>query len=97
MLYTCNKADTHILATLLPLLNADDALLLLENGVYAALDTAQGQALFAALPATVARHVLTEDLAARGISDRIQPAFSSVDYAGFVALSLAHAQVVNWN
>ena len=97
MLYTCNKAEACTLAVLLPLLTADDALLLIEDGVYAALDTAHARELLALLPATVARHVLAEDLAARGISDRIQPVFSSVDYAGFVVLSLAHAKVVNWN
>jgi len=89
-LHTFNKAPTP---DRLQLLDPGDAVLLIEDGVYAA---QEGQPQLT-VPAGVSLHVLTPDLAARGISARIRPEFCSVDHAGFVGLSLAHAKVINWN
>jgi len=89
-LHTFNKSPTP---ERLQLLAAGDALLLLEDAVYAA---QQAQPPLQ-VPAGVTLYVLAADLAARGISARIRPDFCSVDHAGFVGLSLAHAKVINWN
>lgn len=97
LLYTCNRSTPAILATLLPLLAGNDSLLLFEDGVYAAVDTPSLRETLAGLPAGIRLHVLGEDLAARGISGIIHPGFSRVDYAAFVALTLEHVRVVNWN
>jgi len=86
-LHTFNKPPTP---ARLQLLAAGDAVLLLEDAVYAA-QTALP------LPAGVALYVLAADLAARGISASIRPNSCFVDYAGFVDLSLAHDKVINWS
>src|SRR3990167_4526974 len=99
-LHTFNKSpdagETRLLACL-RLLAPGDSLLLLEDGVYVALQLQAGMQLSNLIPEGVTLHVLAADLAARGISARIPPAFSSIDYTGFVRLSLAHPRVVNWN
>ena len=77
-------------------LTAADSLLLYEDGVYAALDAENAQ-YFAKLPADIKLYALSEDLEARGITDKIPEAFSRISYRDFVSLSLACSKVVNWN
>lgn len=68
---------------------ADSTLLLLEDGVYAAL-TAR------AIPAR-ALYVLADDLAARGLSSAdLAPGIIALDMKGFVALTVAHSPIVGW-
>lgn len=96
ILHTFNKSPSHspdLLQSCLLALLPGDSLLLIEDGVYAAL----GAIAPPQLPANVRLYLLSEDLAARGISARIPPEFSRVDYQGFVSLCLQHAKVVNWN
>jgi tRNA 2-thiouridine synthesizing protein B len=95
-LHTFNKSPAQgaaMLAQCLLALAPGDSLLFIEDAVYAAL----AGGLPDTLPQDVRLYVLSEDLAARGISARIRPEFSRVDYQGFVALCLQHARVVNWN
>ena len=85
-LYIVNKADA--LADCLPLLAPDDALLLIEDGVYAArngIDT----------PGPC--YALGEDLEARGLVGRIVPGIEVVSYDGFVDLVERHQPVVTWS
>jgi sulfur relay protein TusB/DsrH len=68
---------------------ADAALLLLEDGVYAALAPRP-------IPAR-AIYVLAEDLAARGLAPGdLAPGIAAVDMKGFVALTVAHSPIVSW-
>jgi len=68
---------------------ADATLLLLEDGVYAAL-TAR------AIPAH-AVYALAEDLAARGVSTGdLAPGIAALDMTGFVALTVAHSPLIAW-
>jgi tRNA 2-thiouridine synthesizing protein B len=96
ILNTYNKNDitSTSLAACLATIGASDALLLLEDGVYAALPSA---GLLTRMPEGVRLYVLQEDLAARGISDRICPDFNRIDYREFVALTLQYSKLVNWN
>lgn len=96
ILHTFNKSPSHsptLLQTCLLALAPGDSLLFIEDGVYAALDAR----MRANIPPNVPLFLLSEDLAARGISARIAPEFSRVDYQGFVRLCLQHAKVINWN
>lgn len=69
--------------------SADAALLLLEDGVYAALAPR-------ALPAR-AIYVLAEDLAARGLAPGdLAPGITALDMKGFVALTVAHSPIIAW-
>jgi len=65
----------------------EDAILLLENGVYAAV---AGQAPERRL------HALAVDVRARGIGGRVAEHVEVIDDAGFVALVEAHKPVVTW-
>lgn len=94
-LHTWNKADAKAATckACLAVLAPDDTLLLLEDGVYLALDPVFTQHFMQAGPRLC---LLSADLAARGISARISPVANVIGYREFVALSLQHQQVVNW-
>jgi tRNA 2-thiouridine synthesizing protein B len=98
-LHTYNKSldagEAH-LAGCLRTLASGDSLLLLEDGVYAALSMGEGTELGNIIPDGVALYALAPDLAARGISAKIPAYFSGIDYPDFVRLCLAHPRVVNW-
>jgi sulfur relay protein TusB/DsrH len=68
---------------------ADSALLLLEDGVYAALTPRS-------MPVR-ALYVLAEDLAARGLSGAdLAAGITAIDMKGFVALTVAHSPIAPW-
>ena len=70
-----------------------DAVLLIEDGVYAAIKGGKAADLLTGLDVSV----LGADLAARGIStDKLVEGVSVVDYAGFVDLSIAKDKVQSW-
>lgn len=71
---------------------AGDALLLLGDGVYAAMP---GTRALAGIDPGIEIHALDEDCAARGVA-ALDPRVRSTDYAGFVALAAAHARSVSW-
>ena len=69
---------------------ADSTLLLLEDGVYAALAPRS-------IPAR-ALYVLAEDLATRGLSRAdLAPGITAIDMKGFVALTVAHSPIAAWS
>ena len=74
-------------------LDAGDALLLVADGVYAAVGT---DTVLDALAPGIAVHALQDDCRARGIDMRLHPRAAPVDYAGFVALAATHARSVSW-
>lgn len=84
-LHLVNKAAAlqHCLAVA----GADDAVLLLEDGVYAAV---------AALAPPRPVHVLEPDVTARGLTDRLGEQTTLASDADFVALVEAHYPVVTW-
>ncbi len=99
-LHTYNKsldAGEGRLQACLRMLAPGDSLLLLEDGVYVALQLQEGAQIRDKIPAGVALYALAPDFAARGISGKIPEGFAGIDYAGFVRLCLAHPRVVNWN
>ncbi|MGB0467870.1 MAG: sulfurtransferase complex subunit TusB [Pontibacterium sp.] len=95
-LHTLNRppGDTTCVTRCLDAIADGDALILIEDGVYVALPG--HQALFSALPGNVSLNVLSVDLDARGISDKIQSVFNRVDDAGFVELACLHDKVISW-
>lgn len=75
-------------------LGAGDSLLLIEDGVYAALAGCEAAHLLAGCKV----YALQSDLAARGLEPKQWLAgLEAVDYAGFVELAAGHAQVVSWS
>ena len=96
-LHTLNKHRSDLVQLCISALGPEDSLLLLEDGVYAALTTAGTPLDPETLPAGIKLYALTEDLAARGINDKIPDVFARITYRDFVSLSLICNKVVNWN
>jgi tRNA 2-thiouridine synthesizing protein B len=95
ILHTVNKYSDCISACM-SVADKEDAVLLLEDGVYAALDMDDNRHFWASI-STVSRHyVLEADLAARGISDKMLARFNVVSWQDFVALSAESDKVISW-
>ncbi|MDR3439056.1 sulfurtransferase complex subunit TusB [Telmatospirillum sp.] len=98
-LHTVNKSPfaSRALDGCLSRLSAGAAVLLIEDGVYAALaDTAFADRL-AETGRNHALYVLGPDLAARGLADRsLVAGIEVIDYQGFVSLAARHSLVQAW-
>ena len=97
MLHIVNKSPTErpALATALRVA-AGGALLLIEDGVYAALrDSAVEGQLREAL-GRFAIYALVPDLEARGVADRLLEGIRGIDYGGFVDLVAEHRTCQSW-
>ncbi|KPK71639.1 MAG: sulfur relay protein TusB [Acidithiobacillales bacterium SM23_46] len=98
MLHTVNKTpyERNSFDSCLAHARKGDAVLLIEDGVYAAMKgTAPAKKLEQAAKA-VAIYVLQPDVEARGIAGRIMDGVKLVDYAGFVDLAAEHPTVQAW-
>jgi len=99
ILHTINKSpfERNSLESCLKLANSGDPLLLLEDGIYAAL---KGTSFDAQLKAALDKqsiYVLGPDLNARGFTeDRVIEGVKIVDYAGFVDLAAENDKVQAW-
>lgn len=73
-------------------------MLLIEDGVYAALPSSPTAEALRALVTErdVDLFALEPDLQARGLDDRISDWVKVVDYSGFVQLSTEHKTVQSW-
>ena len=104
LLHTVSKSafDNSALGDCLAVVNTDDAVLLIENGVYGALDNSPGGLAHVEnikqLSAGGTRfYVLQADCEARGIDgSALLSAFKSTDDAGFVALAAEASAIQSW-
>ena len=88
-LHTVNKSpfEKSTFKSCLDHAKSGDAVLLIEDGVYAATKGTAAAARIAARNGDLALYALGADLAARGISDKaVIEGISVVDYGGFVDL-----------
>ena len=95
MLYIINKSpsQSQALKNCVDQAIADDVILLIENAVYAAINSTQSN-LLQLLNDQVVVYALTPDLQARGIGlDQCYGGVEPVDYAGFVMLVTEHQPV----
>jgi len=81
-------------AALRRLLADGDDVLLLQDGVIAALEGSP--ALEALLNAPISLYVLQEDVEARGLSAQISTNVTTVGYTDFVALVVKNPQQMTW-
>lgn len=98
MLHTVNKSpfDHNALETCLKFARQGSALLLIEDGVYAATrDTAVSTRVQEAMK-SVSIYALKPDVEARGIQNRVMDGVRLVDYGGFVDLVVEHNAVQSW-
>ena len=72
----------------------DDRILLLGNGVYAAMASSPTAGLLSESPATF--FALAQDVAAAGLAGKIADGIDVVDFDGFVALTETCERQLNW-
>lgn len=95
LLHTLSRSPAHAaLRDCLAVLGPDDALLLLGDGVYAALAGSEAATLLAASGASL--FVLDVDAALAGVQERLLPEANLVDDDGFVALTERHSRQLAW-
>ena len=98
MLHTVNKSpfEHKALETCLKFARQGSAVLLIEDGVYAAArDTAVAQQMQDALK-SVSIYALKPDVEARGMQSRVLDGVKMVDYSGFVDLAAEYPTVQSW-
>ena len=98
MLHTVNKSpfDDRTLETCLRFAREGSAILLIEDGVYAAATgTAVSTQVKDALK-SVSIYALKADVEARGMQNRVMDGVRLVDYGGFVDLVAEHNAVQSW-
>ena len=98
MLHTVNKSpfDHNAFETCLKFARPGSAVLLIEDGVYAAArDTAVSEEVQEALK-SVSIYALKPDVEARGMQNRVMNGVRLVDYGGFVDLVVEHNAVQSW-
>ena len=98
MLHTVNKSpfDHKALEACLKFARRGSAVLLIEDGVYAAASgTAVSKRVEEALK-SVAIYALRPDIEARGMQNRVMDGVRLVDYGGFVDLVAEHNAVQSW-
>lgn len=98
MLHTVNKSPfgNTTFETCLKFARQGSAVLLIEDGVYAAArDTAVSRRVQAALK-SISIYALKPDIEARGMQNRVMDGVRLVDYGGFVDLVTEHNAVQSW-
>ena len=99
MLHTVNKSpfERNTLDSCLRLAKKGSAILLFEDGVYAAMEGIETSGKVEAAMAGHPIFVLGPDLAARGIAgEDLIDGIVTVDYGGFVDLVVEHGTVQGW-
>lgn len=99
ILHTVNQSpfERNALESCLTFASAGAAVLLFENGVYAALSGTNMTAKVAEALGTLKIYALGPDLKARGLAiERVIPGINIVDYADFVDLAAKHQAVQAW-
>ncbi|ACX89740.1 sulfurtransferase complex subunit TusB [Pectobacterium parmentieri] len=95
MLHTLSSSPYHAdLDTLLRSVDEGDALVLLQDGVIAAL--AGGDIIHRLLASAVFLYVLRPDTEARGMTEQISNNVALIDYNEFVQLTVEHPQQLAW-
>lgn len=99
MLHLINKSpfEKNSLVSCLRLAQSGSSILLLEDGVYAAVANAEHADKLAARVDDVSFYVLGPDVAARGLNDTpLIAGITVVDYEGFVDLVAEHDANQSW-
>lgn len=98
-LHTVNKsAFTHsTLLSCLEVCGATDGILLLEDGVFGAMNNSpSAEQMKAAIAKGIKIYALNSDVKARGLSAKLIPNIAITDYDEFVQLSIKHRCVQSW-
>lgn len=99
MLHLINKSpyDRNALDSCLRLAQAGSSVLLIEDGVYAALSKAGSSEVVSKRMEDLTFYVLGPDVSARGLDDTpLIDGINVVDYGGFVDLVVEHDVAQSW-
>jgi len=98
ILHTVNKSpfDNNALNSCLRVIAAGDTLLLIENGVYAALANTDICDSLDTLSTKCTIATLAADVAARGIANKLSVKIDTIDDADFVELATKSTSVQSW-
>lgn len=98
MLHTVNKSpfEKESMKSCLRLSMDGSTILLIEDGIYAALEstTISGQVKDALKSKKI--YALQEDVNARGMQNKLMDGIELIDYTGFVNLVTQHDKVQSW-
>ena len=98
MLHIVNKSpsERYSLDSCLATAEAGGAVLLIEDGVYAATRGAAAEAKLRAAMDRIAVYALAPDLEARGMTGTVSEGVKLIDYDGFVDLVEQHTTCQSW-
>ena len=98
MLHIVNKSplERNTLDSCLAAAQPGAAVLLIEDGVYAATRGNAAQSKLQAASARLEIYVLAPDLEARGMAQVLAEGVKPIDYAGFVELAAQHKNCQSW-
>jgi tRNA 2-thiouridine synthesizing protein B len=98
MLHIVNKSplEKTSLDSCLATAQTGAAVLLIEDGVYAATRGSAAEAKMREAMGQLKVYVLKPDMEARGMADRVMDGVTLVDYGGFVDLVTEHPNCQSW-
>jgi tRNA 2-thiouridine synthesizing protein B len=96
MLHIINKSPYDRPALDSALATGEGAILLIEDGVYAAVKGGAEESKIKGAMGKFKFYALTVDLEARGIADRVMDGVTTVDYGGFVDLVAENKTCQSW-
>jgi len=98
MLHTVNKSpfERNTFDTCLAHVKKGSAILLIEDGVYAAMKGTAPAKKLEQMMKTIPVYVLQPDVEARGMQSRVLDGIKMVDYGGFVDLAAEYPTVQSW-
>lgn len=99
MLHTVNKSpfERNALKSCIGLAVAGSSVLLIEDGVVAAMQNTSHASVITDAMSNIKFYVLGADLKARGLNEaNLIDGISIVDYSGFVDLATKHDSVQSW-
>jgi len=95
-LHTINKQTSDCVSHCLNALAENDTVLLIEDGVYAAMTGCSAAEHWQQLPDGVTCLALADELAAGGIRGQIAATVQPASWEEFVALCTRHDKVISW-
>ena len=98
MLHTVNKSpfERSTFDTCLAHIKKGSAILLIEDGVYAAMKGTAPAKKLEQVMKTIPVYILQPDVEARGMQSRVLDGVKMVDYGGFVDLAAEYPTVQSW-
>ncbi|MEO8119989.1 MAG: sulfurtransferase complex subunit TusB [Rhodoferax sp.] len=98
MLHIVNKSpfQTSTLDTCLRMAQPGNALLLIEDGIYAATVGSAAESRLRQACATLKVYALQPDMDARGVTGKLIDGVTLVDYSGFVDLTVQYHTSHSW-